>query len=172
MVITLEKPHVKWKYSYLTLVEEFKFNNEDLIPWVIGLGFDDFASYLKILEDASQGIGLKDWQVPHETYWLVVDEEVVGVSNLRLQLTDKLRRDGGHIGYGVRPSARRKGFATFMLSETLKKAKSHGIENCLIMCDKHNEASAGTIIKNGGLFDSEEVLENGGEIIQRYWLKC
>lgn len=172
MNITLEKPHDKWKYSFLTLVEEFKYNNEDLIPWVIGLGFDDFDSYLKILDDGAKGIGLKEWQVPHETYWLVVDDEVVGVSNLRLQLTDKLCRDGGHIGYGVRPSARRKGFATLLLSETMKRAKLHGIKDCLVMCDKSNIASAKTILKNGGIFDSEEILETGEGAIKRYWLKA
>ena len=53
MNITLERPNEKRKYSFLTLVEEFKFNEEDLIPWVIGLAFDDFASYLKILDDGS-----------------------------------------------------------------------------------------------------------------------
>lgn len=171
MKITLEKPHQRWKYSFLTLVEEFKFHDEDLIPWVIGLEAADFDSYLKILEDSAVGVGLKEWQVPHQTYWLIAGEEVVGVSNLRLKLTEKLRRDGGHIGYGIRPSARRKGYAVKLLTETLKKAKAHDIGQCLLMCDKSNIGSAKTILKNGGVLLSEKMNEADSEIIQTYCLE-
>ncbi|MCM8543122.1 MAG: GNAT family N-acetyltransferase [Lentisphaeraceae bacterium] len=172
MKITLEKPNDKWKYSYLSLVEEFKFNNEDLIPWVIGLPFDDFSDHIEQLDHASKGIGLKTWQVPHATFWLVVNDKVVGVSNLRLKLNEKLRHDGGNIGYGIRPSLRRKGFATILLKKTLKKAKDHGIEKCLVMCDKDNIASAKTILNNGGLFDSDYLCKESGKVVNRYLVNC
>ena len=171
MNIFLEKPNIKRKVSYLRLIDEFKEANEPLVPWVIGLDTSDFGGLLKKFEEEEKGIGLNENQVPHATFWLIVDEEVVGVSNLRLKLNENLLHCGGHIGYGVKPSARKKGFATKMLAETLIKARGYGISDCLVTCDKSNTASAKTIINNDGVFDSEEFLEDRGEVIQRYWIK-
>ena len=171
MKYSLEKPSMKWKDSYLSLVDEFKSRQEPLVPFVLKFPTDDFEAFLKQFEELEQGLGIPETFVPHITYWLIVDDEVVGVSNLRLQLNDKLLICGGHIGYGVKPSARKKGYATLMLKETLKKAKARGINKCLVTCDKVNQASARTIQKNGGVLYSEELLEDSGEIIQRYWIE-
>ena len=68
----------------------------------------DFAAFLARLAACSRGEGLPPGYVPHTTFWLAWRGEVVGVANLRHALTDSLRREGGHIGYGVRPTARRR----------------------------------------------------------------
>jgi predicted acetyltransferase len=98
------------------------------------------------------------------------DEQVVGVSNLRHSLTDALRREGGHIGYGIRPSARRRGYATLILRETLKLARKRGIELALVTCDKGNIGSVKAIQRNGAYFESEELLPGQTDLKQRYWI--
>jgi predicted acetyltransferase len=72
--------------------------------------------------------------------------------------------------YGVLPSERRKGYATEMLRLALDKCKTLGIEKALITCDKHNIASARTIVKNRGIFENELPLDDG-KIRQRYWIE-
>ena len=171
MNYSLEKPSAKWKESYFSLIDEFQNKQEKLVPFVLKFPTDDFDAFLQMFVDAEKGIGLKEGFVPHITYWLIVDGSVVGVSNLRLCLNESLLVCGGHIGYGVRPSARQKGYATLILKETLTKARELGINECLLTCDKANTASAKTILNNGGELDSEEILEESGEFIQRYWIK-
>jgi len=171
MKYSLEKPSMKWKGSYLSLVDDFKSRQEKLVPFVLKFPTEDFEAFLKSFDAYERGEEIPETMVPHVTYWLIVNDEVVGVSNLRLHLNDNLLICGGHIGYGVKPSAREKGYATLMLRETLKKAKARGINKCLLTCDKVNLASARTIQKNGGVLDSEELLEDSGEVIQRYWIE-
>jgi predicted acetyltransferase len=67
------------------------------------------------------------------------------------------------------PSERRKGYATEMLRLALEKCKALGIEKALVTCDMNNVASAGTILKNGGVLENE-VTDDNGRIIQRYWI--
>ena len=93
---------------------------------------------------------------------------ILGVVNIRHRLTDKLLIEGGHIGYGIRPSERRKGYATKILELALVEAKKLGIERALVTCDKENIGSAKTILRNGGKFDQENLYE--GRIVQRYWI--
>jgi len=168
----LEIPSEARKDSYRALVEEFLDRDEELIPFPMSFANTDFPAFLQELEDCAIGIGVPEGFTPHETFWLVSAEgEVVAVSNLRLQLTENLKKDGGHIGYGVRPSARKRGYATILLAETLKKAQERDIFSVLVTCYKGNIASARTIIKNGGMLDSEELMEGHPDIMQRYWIK-
>jgi predicted acetyltransferase len=95
---------------------------------------------------------------------------VVGVSNLRHQLTPKLRIEGGNIGYGVRPGARRRGYATALLRGTLERAREAGLSEALLTCAKDNAASVATILRCGGRFDSEEFMPERKEVMQRYWI--
>jgi len=77
---------------------------------------------------------------------------------------------GGHIGYGIRPSERRKGLATMLLELSLIEAKRLGIKDVLVVCDAGNIGSEKTIVKNGGKADSD-FIEEGGNVIKRYWIK-
>ncbi|MCL2097060.1 MAG: GNAT family N-acetyltransferase [Oscillospiraceae bacterium] len=96
------------------------------------------------------------------------DNKMIGTINVRFPYEGYVRIHG-HIGYGVRPSERRKGYATQMLSLALKKCKSLGLNKILITCDKSNIASKSTIIINGGILE-KEVIEENGNIKQRYWI--
>ncbi|MBV7274292.1 GNAT family N-acetyltransferase [Clostridiaceae bacterium UIB06] len=84
-------------------------------------------------------------------------------------LNDYLLNFGGHIEYGIRPSERKKGYASIMLAMALPIAKKLEINKVLITCDKRNLDSVKTIIKNGGVLENE-VIEDG-EIVQRYWVQ-
>lgn len=173
MKAKLEVPSETRKDSYRSLVEEFLDRDEELIPFPMSFANTDFPSFLQELENCANGIGIPEGFVPHETFWLVSgDGEVVAVSNLRLQLNENLKKDGGHIGYGVRPSARKRGYANTLLAETLKKARERNIPRVLVTCYKSNIASAKTIIKNGGILDSEEWMEGHPDIMQRYWIEA
>lgn len=88
--------------------------------------------------------------------------------NIRHYLTDALLYTGGHIGDGVRPSERRKGYATAMIALALDECRKLGLDRVLMTCDKTNVGSAKSIIKNGGVLENE-VLDDG-VLEQRYWI--
>lgn len=105
--VFLTEPRADLQESYVGLVLEFLSNNEPLVPFTLAYPYDDFAALIRKLENDSRGIGIPEGFVSHSTFWLVSDErELVGVSNLRHALTPRLLREGGNVGYGIRPSKR------------------------------------------------------------------
>ena len=94
---------------------------------------------------------------------------IVGAVNIRHYLNENLLRNGGHIGDGVRPSERRKGVATKMISLALEECGKLGISRVLMVCDKDNIGSAKSIINNGGVLENEIFCD--GVIEQRYWIE-
>ena len=171
MSTRFERPHAALADSYRAMVAEIGAAGEDLIPFPLTFDNRDFGGFLARLEAASRGEGVPAHFVANTTYWLV-DEggEVVAVSNLRHALTPKLAIEGGHIGYGVRPSARRRGHATEILRCSLREARSLGIEEALVTCAAANAGSRGAILRCGGRLDSEEFIEARREVVQRYWI--
>ena len=170
--VELVRPSLMFRDSYRSLVSEFAAAGEKLVPFVLALENSDFDVFLSRLDDCSRGIGLPDGFVAHSTYWLVRDQaEVVGVSNIRHSLTESLRREGGNIGYGIRPTARRQGLGTTILRNSLARAFEMGLFRVLVTCAKANVGSAKSILHNGGILDSEEYLADRGEVVQRYWIE-
>ena len=97
------------------------------------------------------------------------DGELLGVVNLRHELTDALRRCGGHVGYSVRPSARSQGHATRLLEAAKEQARALGLERILVTCDTDNLASTRVIEKCGGEMD--DVIEGpAGRRTKRFWI--
>jgi predicted acetyltransferase len=109
-------------------------------------------------------------RVPQYTYFYSRegDDKIVGIISFRLALNDFLRREGGHIGYSIRPTEREKGYGTAMLRETLAVCGSIGLCNVIICCDKTNLASAGVIKHCGGILDAEFYSETFKAVVQRY----
>lgn len=157
-------PGKEYKQSYREYIEEL--GDEERYPFPLDFDHSDFSALLAKLERFRQGIALPDGFVPATTYWLVDGSEIVGVSNLRHYLNDRIRYAGGHIGLGIRPSRRGKGLGSLLMKLTLEKATEYGINPVHIHCHKHNEASALMIIANGGILESEVIDE--GEFVQRY----
>ena len=109
--------------------------------------------------------------VPATTYFTVrkADNKIVGSIQLRHELSDELRKHGGHIGYGICPSERSKGYGTKQLSLVLEKAKELHIPRVMISCDKTNTASAKVAMNNAGKLEREGYDEVYG-YIQIYWI--
>ena len=168
----LISPSTKYKDSYSEMVQDFIANEDDLTPFTLKEDFSDFPSLVQRLEGYSQGLGIHNDFVAHRSFWLLdANKRIVGTSNLRLSLNEGLKNIGGHIGFGVRPSERNKGYASKILAETLRHAKQYGIDNVLLSCDKDNTASAKVIQKNGGVLEFEGTVSGIENTIQRYCIK-
>ncbi len=168
----LVRPNGELRDSYRSLVAEWVGTGEKLVPFTLAFEHADFDALLRRLDACARGVDLPKGFVAHSTYWLVRGEsEVVGVSNIRHSLTSALRREGGNIGYGIRPGARRQGLGVALLRQSVVLARELGLARVLLTCGKDNVASVNVITRNGGLFESEEYLPERGEIVQRYWIR-
>lgn len=142
--------------------------------WYLGLLVKDpydFRGMIKFLIDSENEENIHEFWVPHSTYCLINGErKVVGAVIIRHRLNQKLLNSGGHIGYGIRPFARRKSYASVLLSLVLQKTKELGLHKVLVVCDKGNLGSERTIIKTGGSFESE-YIEDNGNVVRRFWIE-
>lgn len=142
--------------------EHFVYGETD----IYGSALLDEMEYEEWLESLAQpGI------VPSSTFFACrkQDARVVGMVNIRHSLNEYLATYAGHIGYGVRPSERRKGYGTEILKLALGFAKSIGLERVMVVCYKENTASRRTILACGGVLERELAYENGN-ILQVYFL--
>jgi len=169
--ITLIEPTETLREAYLGFAEEFRAAGEDEIQGTGGMDVENFAESIQRLRSCAEGITLSEDGVPASTYWLVRGDRVLGTCNLRHRLNESLRDHGGHVGYSVRPSERRKGYGVLMLKLVLEKARRLGIRRALLTCGKENVASARVIRKNGGVLDSESHSPRAGLVMQRFWIE-
>ncbi|MFJ8577794.1 GNAT family N-acetyltransferase [Micromonospora sp. NPDC093277] len=131
---------------------------------------EGFAAWVGRLRDgADESRPLPNGLVPALYWWIVEGDEVLGAISLRLRLNDFLLRAGGHIGYGVRPSARGRGVATFALGAALAEAARRDIDPVLVTCDDANVPSARTIERHGGVLEDVRETERGRT--RRYWIR-
>ena len=98
------------------------------------------------------------------------DDRVVGVIQIRHYFNEYLEKYAGHIGYSVRPSERKKGYATAMLHDALPHCKALGIFDVLICCLVGNEGSRRTILNNGGVYESTVHEPERNIDLERYWI--
>lgn len=152
--------------------EEFLAIDSRLIGTCALDKYDDFDAWLTNVHKYSVPETTPAGKVP-STQYLALDENehLVGMVNLRHYLNDYLLEFGGHIGYSIRPSDRKNGYAIQLLKLALEEAKTLGIDRVRIACDRYNIASAKTIQANGGILDGELYDAQDGSITQRYWIE-
>ncbi len=172
MAVKLIKLTKDYYNELASMINEWKcdeeINHTDTSPYAIFKNdYHDFDNYLNNLELKEA----KDGLVPDSVFFLLDEDrnKLIGAVNIRHYLNDYLLKFGGHIGDGIRPSERKKGYATKMIELALIECKKLGMDKVLITCNKSNIASAKTIIKNGGILENE-IKDSDGEIIQRYWI--
>jgi len=130
-----------------------------------GMDSDEFKSFVSGLLAESKGGGLSEGRVPMTTYWLFQDSVPVGISRFNHMLTPDLLREGGHVSYAIRPSARGRGLGNEILKLTLAEVRNFVSGRVLLTCLSDNDPSRHVIEANGGIME-----ESTDESISRYWI--
>lgn len=170
-------PNVRIRHSFERAMDEFRAegrgsdDDRSIIgrylrgPGAHSMSEAQFAGFVDgiradLLEDTPRPEGF----VPATELWWVEGDEFIGRVSVRHRLTPMLLQIGGHIGYDVRPSARRRGHATAMLRQALSVANELGINPALVTCNVDNVGSRTVIERNGGVLEDERA----GKL--RFWL--
>lgn len=173
----LARPNTRVHASFLAAMAEFQAEGRGGIDdntmigaeireyggrWALPGPFGQYLRWLReqSLEESPRPEGF----VPSTTLWWVEGGEYLGRVAIRHRLTPRLRQAGGHIGYDVRPSARRRGHATAMLAAALPVAHALGIGEALLTCYATNVGSQKVIQANGGVYDGR-----AGDLLY-YWV--
>lgn len=138
---------------------EFLLNYRDEMTWM---------TYLKMLENEAAGVNILEGRVPATFMIAEQDGELVGRASIRHSLNDYLFKVGGHIGYGVRPAFRNRGFATEILKQSLLRICGLGISKVLVTCADDNLGSVRVIESQGGVLENK--IDSEGKVIRRYWI--
>jgi predicted acetyltransferase len=136
------------------------------------LGYTERTSWLDWLQGIDRiraGIDVPPDRVRAAFLAAEVDGQLVGRVSVRFELNDWLAREGGHIGYGVLPAFRRRGYATEILRHAIELGHTEGLEGLLLICDEVNVGSATVIERCGGVFEEAATTEDG-RAIRRYWI--
>ncbi|MFI6462753.1 GNAT family N-acetyltransferase [Streptomyces sp. NPDC050538] len=128
--------------------------------------FSAWVEQLHQQSDTSVAVG--EGRVHATHWWIVEDDNYLGAIDLRHYLNAFLLDVGGHIGYSIRPSARRRGLATWALGAVLLKAPEFGLDRVLVTCDDDNVGSARSIERNGGVLEDIRTTDAGNK--RRYWI--
>ena len=153
----LVEPDKAYKKSFENYVLEYKKINDNFYYYKYKKALENFDEYLKDLYNYSKGIDLLKGEVQTSTFWLIDNEEVVGVVRIRHQEVEC----AGHIGYDISPAYRNKGYGTNILKLALERAAKIGIKRAIVNCNIDNIPSKKIIEKNNGellgiIFDEEE----------------
>lgn len=133
-------------------------------------GFNgNYSEWLRYIEDCSNGMNIGE-EVPQTLFFLKNSSgAILGAVSLRHYLNHTNIVDGGHVGYGICPEYRGKGYGNLILRLALKKLSAMGIFKVLVTCDSDNIASQKVILHNGGVLENQTVDEDGIPI-HRYWI--
>ena len=170
-MIKLKRPIKETEAEALAFKQEFIDNGEQTINGSELLDqMDSYDEWLKSVSDNTSPETVNPSWVVTDTYFAFDENDrLVGVIDLRHELNDFLK-DFGNSGYSVRPSERRKGYATEMLRLIIKRAAEIGIRQLQLSVERTNEPSVKTIIKNGGRYERSFTFE--GEEADVYMIEC
>lgn len=177
-MIRLERANVIFKDSFLEAAKEARkySSNDNSTKWYDDLDFEElesnFADYVASVTARERGECLPEGYVPETFFWIIDEmDQYVGRISLRHELSDSLKKIGGHIGYDIIPSSRKKGYAMKALELCLKEAITIGLDEVMLTCDEYNKASEKVIKNNGGVLRGEIKLDNQSYITKQYFIK-
>lgn len=167
--IQLEAPSLQRIESYLSFITEMNDAGEKIWEANVPGAAETNAQFIERLlrAETSPNPGL----VAETTCWATFGHEVVGRIALRHSLNKNLEEFGGHIGYEVRPTSRKKGIATKMLKLILETPKAQEIGRLLLTCAPDNTASNKTIQNNGGILTKTAYVERVQRHTNYYWIE-
>jgi predicted acetyltransferase len=172
----LVRPAMRHARSYVAALREgFRRGSQEIVsePRVRQIEAD-FATYLAAITDQKGHITLPTGErvrkVPFSLHWLCDGDEFIGEASIRHQLNRHLLQEGGHIGYGIRPSRRDQGYGKRILALALVECRRLGIERVLVTCLDANIASAKIIEANGGRLENVISAPSGHGPLRRYWI--
>lgn len=169
--LALVAPSTKLQESFLEMIREWEQTGEKLEPFVLRMDVSDFSAYLYTLQQMKTASVGNRKTVNVSTYWIVSGahgRKVIGAVTIRHNLNEHLRMIGGHIGVGIRPSERGKGYGTRALALALRKAEHLGLHKVLLTCDQDHIAARKMIEGVGGIWENEVFFN--GKMVQRYWV--
>ena len=163
--LRLIDPTSDLEVEFCDMAMEWQENGSDRF----GKALNNFAAYVEKLIQQKEPQETYPDRVPGSTFWLIANNRrLVGTSRLRYWLVPRLEQEGGHIGYDIRPSERKKGYGTQLLALTLNKARAIGLKEVIITCDQDNQGSVRIIEKNGGEYLGGAISNRTGKQINRY----
>ncbi|KHD37052.1 acetyltransferase [Clostridium acetobutylicum] len=168
--IILVFPKEELEVRAMEFKKEFFDCGERIINGSFKLDYeDDYAEWLKIIRNNLKKETVNPKWVVSTTFFAVrkSDNKIIGIVNLRHYLND-FYKNSGHIGYSVRPSERRKGYASEILRQILEYAREKGLTEVCVVCKKENEASRKTILKNGGILS--RTFKDEGEEHEAFYI--
>ncbi|MEK8034078.1 GNAT family N-acetyltransferase [Ideonella sp. DXS29W] len=168
MRLHLVSPSQAHEAAFMAMIEEFIGAGEREYVYEQPLFEWGFPAYLDWLIRGEQGE--LDGLVPWSAFWALDASSgaLVGMSSLRHRLSPWMAQFGGHIGYRIRPTLRRRGLGAELLRLTLARAGARGIANALVVCTPDNLGSQGVLRRNGAQFDGE--VSTQGHSLNRYWV--
>lgn len=153
----------------LNLYKEKFLRTASYIDGASGLSNSDTKDWVENLELYKSKDTVPNNFVPAHTFIAIKDNKIVGIINARHELNEYLANFGGHIGYSVSPSERKKGYAKQMVLFALDFYKNElNKDKVLLTCDKENIASKKTIIACGGIL--ENCVKEDDSFTERYWI--
>ncbi len=176
MIMKLVFPSLLYKEKAIKFINEFYEYNSD----INGTGGLDgylknsaYEEWIKKVYADMDIANIPQQRVPALTYFYIRedDDKIIGMINIRLALNDFLKKEGGHIGYCIRPTERKKHYATDMLNSALKVCDTLGIKEIILTCDKINLASSNVIKNCKGELVAEFYSDTYKEDIQKYIIK-
>lgn len=168
--LSLVLPDGSHREAYLAMMEEWLAFGGRLNPGTLRNNGAPYDEWLRQTRANRDPLTCQAGRAPQTLYFALNDRgELVGAVSLRPQPDEATLRDAGHVAYGVRPSQRRKGYATQMLALAVERLRALGVARVWVTCAADNEASIRTVLRNGGVLE-DEITSSGGEARKRFWI--
>jgi len=165
----LEKPNKSDEEAVEILTAKWKTFGGRMNPGLLRCFNGNYSEWLHYIGDCSKGINVGE-EVPQTLFFLKNSNgTILGAVSLRHYLNHTNIVDGGHVGYGICPEFRRRGYGNLILHLALKKLLEMKISKALVTCDCDNIASQKVILHNGGVLENQTYDEDG-IAINRYWI--